>query len=1153
MGFAVRAHCIAVCLLTCTAALAQVASLTGRITDPSGAVIPQASVTATATATGTSASSESNGEGLYTLPSLQPGLYELSVTKAGFVPLRQTGLELTVQQVARIDLTMRVGQMNEVVEVMAVAPVLDSESTTVGQVIGNKQVSELPLLGRNTYALAILTPGVRASVGVNNLVIDQISTVAYSINGQRGNSNEFLLDGAPNSAPMQNQPVINANPDMVQEFKVETNNFSAEYGRAAGGVFNVVTKSGTNDPHFSLYEFFRNDKLNANDFFANRARIKRAPFRFNQFGGTFGGPVVIPKLYNGRNKTFFFTNVELVRFIQGVTFTATLPDPNQLTGNFSNARLTDGRLVTIYDPATTAASPTGGFTRTAFPGNIIPANRISPVARAVARLFPAPTTPNAPLGTTNYTRTDGNRVDKNSYSLRFDHHFSERNRLFGRYSYDDTPFNRAPVYGRDFANIAPTAGPQVFTRSNTVVEDTHTFSPTMLGTFRYSVTRLVNFRRPYSDNFDLTSLGLPSYLAQGIVDPLSLPAIQIQGYGANSSIPNIIVGGVIGATDLIRFGGTTHSFMGNVTKILSGHTFKAGGEYRVIQFNNQQTGDAATNFSFSPQWTQGPNPNQSSAIAGLSLATFLLGIPSGGVNPAPALALTTKYYAAFLQDAWKVSSKLTVNWGVRYDYETPRTDRFNQLTNFDFDAPSPLQAAGLNVRGGLTFVGQNGASRYNANPDRNNVAPRLGIAYRLTPKTVIRTGAGLFYATSTGIGGGAGPFGVSGFQAATSIVTSLDGVTPVVNWSDPYPNGFNSPSGASQGLGTLLGQSIQFYDRGNKTPYSAQWNFNIQRELPGAVVFEVGYVGTRGLNLLENLVLNQLPAGQLALGDALRTQIPNPFFGQITVGPLANRTVARAQLLRPYPQFDGVNSQAASWASSSYHSLQMRAEKRYVSGLTMLGTYTWSKFLDYGTGPFGGETLGGGNFQDNNNRAANWASSTLDQTHRVTANAVYELPFFRTANGWKRTVLGGWQFGGIWTAYSGGPLGVTSNVNNTFSQGGAQRPNWNGQNPCAADPTPDRWLDPSVFSNPPAYAFGTAPRTFNGCRSDSISQIDATITKNTRFGERFNIQFRAEAFNLVNSVRFSPPNTAFGNPQFGIVNAQQNQPRVIQFGMKLLF
>ena len=1133
---------------------AQTASLTGRITDSSGAVIPGANISARAVATNVSTSVSSTGDGYYTVPSLPPGEFEISVSKSGFVTVKQTGLTLVVGQVARLDIQMSVGGTTETVEVKAQAALLDSESASMGQVIGNRQINELPLLGRNSYALAMLVPGVRPSAGVNNLVIDQISTVAYSINGGRANGNEFLLDGAPNSAASQNQPVINANPDMVQEFKVETNAFSAEYGRATGGVFSVVTKSGTNDLHFGLYEFFRNDQLNANDWFANRAGTKRAPFRFNQFGGTVGGPVMIPKLYDGRNRTFFFFNTEIVRFIQGQTFTATLPDPRQLTGDFSNARLPDSRLVTIFDPTSVTANPAGGFLRTPFPGNIVPGNRIDPVARNVGRLFPAPTAAGAPLGAVNYTRTAGNVVPKDSYSIRGDHNFNSANRLFARYSYDNTPYNRAPVYGDQLRNIAPTAGPQVFRRWNAVVEDTHVFSPSLLGTFRYSATRLINFRRPYSDGFDIESLGLPSYMRAGMVDPISLPAMNLTGYSVTSSVPNIVVGGVIGATDLINFGHTLQTIQGNVTKNLSSHTIKAGGEFRGIQFNNLQVGDQGTNFSFTPAWTQGPNPNASSATAGLSLASFLLGIPaSGGVAPVPALALTNKYYAFFLQDTWKASSRLTVNWGLRWEYESPRTDRFNQLTNFDYNAPSPLTGEGFAPRGGLTFVNTGGLPRQNARPDRNNFGPRIGVAYKLRQKTVVRAGAGLFYAGLTGFGGGAAPFGTSGFQASTNLVPSLDGINPIFRWSDPYPNGFNRPTGASQGLSTLLGQGIGFYDRGNVAPKTAQWNFSIQQELPGNMLLEVGYAGNRATGLFETRQWNQLPDSALALGDGLRTLVPNPFFGRIAVGALAQRTVARAQLLRPFPHFDSVASQNASWASSSYHALEAKFEKRYATGLTLIASYTWSKNMDYGLGPFAGETLGASNFQNWNNLAAEYGASTLDQTHRYILNSVYELPFLRAQKNLAGKVLGGWQIGGIWSGFSGGPLGIASAVNNTFSQGGGQRPNWNGTTPCVANPTPARWLDQGVFSNPLPYAFGNAPRTFNGCRSDGVAQVDLTLTKNTRFRERFNLQFRAEMFNISNSVRFSTPNQNFGNPQFGVVTAQGNMPRIIQFGLKLSY
>ncbi len=1138
-----------VSVLTLSALLAQNASVTGRVTDSSGAVVPGAKVTVRNPTSGSSFSADSSSEGYYSLPAIPPGRYDLEIVKTGFVSIKQTGLELAVQQAARLDVVLKVGAVTETVEVNAQALVLESENATLGQVISNKQVTELPLLGRNTYALAMLVPGVRPSSGVNNLVTDQISTVSYSINGMRSNANEFLLDGAPNTAPAQNQPVINANPDMVQEFKVETNNFSAEYGRAAGGVFNVVTRGGTNSIHFSAYEFFRNDKLNANDWFANRSGTKRAPFRFNQFGGTVGGPVVIPKLYNGRNKTFFFANTEIVKFVQGITYTAILPDPRQLTGDFSQARLADGRAVTIFDPLNAT-----GFTRMPFAGNIVPGNRIDPVARNVIKFLPAPNLAGvSALGVINYTRTDGNRVDKTTYSFRGDHNFTEKNRLFARYSYDDTPLLRAPVYGQQLKNIAPTAGPQTFTRWNTVVEDNHIFTSSLISTLRYSATRLINNRRPYSDNFDITSLGLPASMRQGMVDPLSFPAITITGYSVTGSVPNTVVGGIIGATDLIAFGNTTQSVQGNMTKILSKHTLKFGGEYRVIQFNNLQTGDQATNFGFAPSWTQGPNANTSSPVAGLGLATFLLGIPSGAVNPAPALALTGKYSGFFLADTWRATARLTVNWGLRYEYETPLTDRFNQLTNFDYQAASPLRASGLNLKGGLTYVGVGGVPRGNTNPDRNNWAPRLGLAYRANAKTVIRAGAGLFYSTRMGIGGGAVAFGTSGFQTNTTILTSLDGVNPVVNWSNPYPNGFNRPSGSSQGLSTLLGQGIGFTDRGNATPSSAQWNFNVQRELPGKLVLEVGYAGSRGYHLTENRNWNQLSPEFLKLGNDLRQLVPNPFVGQITVGPLAQPTVTRAQLLRPFPQFDGVTAQNSGWAASNYHALLTKIEKRYASGLSILFSHTYSKQMDYGAGPFAGETVGASSIQDNTNLIAEWSPSTLDQTHRFIANAVYELPFFKTRGGFTGRALGGWQLGGIWSAFSGGPLGITAATNNTFSQGGGQRPNWTGVSAKLDNPLPTRWFDTTQFSNPPAYTFGNAARTFSGLRSDGTAQIDATLTKNTRIREKLNLQFRAEVFNVTNTARFSTPNQVFGNPQFGVVTAQNNLPRIVQFGLKLIY
>ncbi len=584
-------------------AAAQTAAVTGRVTDPSGAVIPGVAVVLVNEGTSVENRTETNEEGYYRLPSIQPGAYRLTIEKTGFKPVRETGLQLIVGQVARLDYALQVGAMTESVEVSARAVLLDSETSSLGQVIGGRQVTELPLLGRNAYSLATLAPGVRTSAGMNDLPVDQISTVSASINGGRSTQNEFLLDGAPNTAAAQNQPVIFQNVDSVQEFKVETNTFSAEYGRAAGGVFNVVTKAGTNDITFTAYEFLRNDVLNANDWFANRSGRDKAPFRFNQFGGVIGAPII-------KNKTFFFGAAELVRFTQGVTWTATTARPEQIAGDFSTTRNAAGQVINVYDPFSTTSTPTGGYTRQLFAGNIIPSSRINNVARNMSKYFPAPTTAGAAnTGVNNYARTGGNNVTKDTWSTRVDHNFNERNRLFGRFSYDKSPIIRAAAYGTD--NIAsPTHGTQVFNRYNTVIEDTHVFTPTLLGTVRSSFARLSNFRRPFSDGFDITTLGLPASLRSAIGDPNSFPVVNITGLGTSSSIPNLGTGAVFGGADIISFGMDSFSIMGSVTKTMSNHNLKVGGEYRMIRFNTRQNADSCRQLRFHARFHPGAQPHR---------------------------------------------------------------------------------------------------------------------------------------------------------------------------------------------------------------------------------------------------------------------------------------------------------------------------------------------------------------------------------------------------------------------------------------------------------------------------------------------------------------------------------------------------------------
>jgi outer membrane receptor protein involved in Fe transport len=1157
---------IALTLVMSIVSFGQTAQVTGRVSDQTGAIVPGAQITVTNVSTGINRESLSNDEGYFTIPLLQPGEYRIAVRKEGFKPLVQSGVILQVEQVARLDYTLETGAVTETVNVAAATTAsLETETSSLGKVVDQQRIQNLPLLGRNPYSLVALVPGARPSAGMNDLPVDIISQSYVSINGARGNQNEFLLDGAPNTAAVGNQPVAFVNPDAVQEFKVETNNYSAQYGRAGGGIFNIVTRSGTNEFHGTAYNYLRNDVLNANSFFGNRAGQKKAAFRFNQFGATIGGPIDFPEKlfgplkYAGKNRSFFFGSYEGVRFSQGGTYIGTVPTLRERAGDFSQTRNAAGAVIPIYDPATTRPNPAapGQFLRDQFVGNVIPRGRWNPVFTRMLEFIPMPNaTGNANTAAGNYVKSTANRISKDTFSMRLDHQLTEKQRMSGRFNYDDTPFARPDFYG----NIAtPTFGEQVFKRRNFGLDYTVTISPSLVGNFLFSFTRLENNRLPFSDGFDITSLGFPAALKAQLI-PTSFPSIIVNGMGGSFSITNSGTTNLLGGNDLIRFGDNTGSWSGALTKTLNRHTLKFGGEARLLRPNFWQFGDTSTNFTFTPGFTQGPNPTAAAAAStGFSFASLMLGTPGSGVyTRAASLATQVKYYGGFIQDDWKITNNLTLNLGLRYEYESPRTERYNQLTNFDPNATPPLTAPGLNVKGALTFVGVNGNRREQWNPDRNNFSPRIGFAWNVTPKTVVRGGGGIFYAALTGVGGASGVIGVSGFEASTNMVASLNGVTPLNFLDNPYPTGINQPTGSQLGAATLLGQSIRFVDRNLRQSYSAQWNLNVQRELPGGMLFEAGYAGNRSLKLQQDRELNQLPDSALSLGDGLRAQVTNPFFGQITTGALASATIPRAQLLRPYPHFQSVVSVNATWASSNYHAALISLQRRFSKGLTINGSYTFSKLLDYATGTFAGETLSAGGFQNFNNLRADRSLSALDAPHRLVLNGLYSLPFGagrRFNPGSVAGVLvGGWEVAAIYSFQSGGPLLFSSVTNTNFSQGGGQRPNLIG------DPTlPDgertlaRWFNTSAFAAPAPYTFGSAPRSLGNIRSDRLSSIDVSVVKNTKLYESVGLQFRAEFFNLTNTPRFAPPNTSFGSAAFGQVTTQSNQPRIVQFALKLIY
>ena len=1136
-------------MVTCAAAFGQTGQITGRITTGDGAVMPGVSVVVTATGTGQQRVVKSNGAGYYTAPSLLPGAYFLTITSHGFRKIVRSGIQLQVEQTLQINFTLQPGSVNQTVVVSGQAPLLETETSSTGQVIGGRDVLKLPLLGRDAYALGELVPGVRGSIGMNNLPTDVISTSSISINGAQSSANDFLLDGAPNSAPSFNQPVIYPIADSVQEFKVLTNNFSAQYGRSAGGIYDVVTKSGTNSLHFTAYEFYRNAKLTANNWFAKAAGEAGPPLTFNQFGGVAGGPVILPKLYNGRNKTFFFVGAEFVRFDQGSTYTGTVPTAAELAGDFSGDRNSQGQPINIYNPFTTM-----GSSRQPFAGNLIPSNRLNPVALKMATYFPKPNTGGlAGSNVNNYVLAGEVQTHENAVTARIDHVFNPKTSMFLRYSYNNTPEDRPNPYGAGDAG-GSAYGPQVFDRYNAILGADHAFSSSLLGSIRGSFARLTNQRDPVSLGFDVGSLGFPAQFAAQD-SPDTFPAVIITGYGGSNSVANASPGYALGAAGQIAGYLNTFAIEATLTKTLGEHELVIGADLRLLQANILQAQDSSTNFSFTAAFTQGPNPSQSSATSGDALASFLLGTPStGAVAPSPALAIETKYYAGFLEDNWRAADSLTLNLGIRYAFETPFTERFNRFSSFDPNANVPL--TGLpGLHGALSFVGVDGNSRHDYDSEVDHVSPRLGFAWHPSRTTVVNGGGGIFYDTVWGANGEQpSNYGISGFTPTTAMVTSLDGVTPFDTLSNPYPSGLVPVTGSSLGSATLLGQSISAVQRNSlKTPYAIQWNLGIQQQLAVNWLLDIRYVGTHGVHEEAGLTLNQLPDADLARGSGLNTLVTNPFYGQIATGQLAQKTVSQAQLLRPYPQFTQVALADSSWAGSRYNALEVTLQKRLSHGFNFLGAYTWSKMIDQSSGPFSGESLGGGAIQDYNNLGAEVSVSQLDQTNRLVAGAVYQLPIVRSESGFAGHLLGGWTLSTITSFISGDPLGISSATNGTDSQGGGQRPDWNGQDPSLSHHTVAHWFNTADFSNPLAFHFGNTPRTFGNARGDWIRNIDLSLQKDTRLVRAATLQIRADAFNMDNTPTFAPPNTSYGSAQFGVVSAQQNTPRSIQLGVKVMY
>jgi hypothetical protein len=1149
-------------------------TLQGTVQDSSGAFVPDAKVTITNVATNETITLTTDATGRYIRPFLPPGTYTIAVEKEGFRTVRQENVRLNVGQNRTVNLTLEVGVVTEQIQITAAPPPLDVNTATIGQVIENKRIMDLPLNGRAVFSLANLTPGVNPTGG----------GATPHMGGARNAISELQIDGVTDIAP-ENNIGINARVyepqvDAVEEFNVQINSLAAEYGRFAGGVINVVTKSGTNRFHGTAYNFLRNSKMDANDFFANRAGRPKGSFKRNQWGGTAGGPIYIPGLYDGRDKSFFFTGFEATNARSLSVYTGTMPLEPWRVGDFSDLRTSAGAPITIYDPLTGRPDPAnpGRFIRDPFPGNRIPTARQDRVAQNLMKYFPAPnTTPtNVYTGANNFTNSGTAPSDSYRVDTRVDQNWRDWWRMFVRVStswYESQSFN-------GFGNIATSAGSGYGhgRATHLALDHTLTFNPTLIGNLRYGFGRTRSTSRPFSDGIDHTQLGFPAYLAQAA----ALEGKEFPRFDFSGAVASL---GQSGWTRLFM-APMVHTLTGSMTKILPAHTIKFGGEYRKLLINFQQAGYPSSQYSFSNGWTQ-QEIATSSATAGFPVASFLLGLPaSGQMTHDGTAASASSYFAGYIQDDWKVTRKLTLNIGLRYEIDRPRTERFNRYSFFDMYAPSPIAGkvpanacpACGNLRGAMNFVTPQ--NRRQTPADANNWGPRLGIAWQVTSKMAIRTGYALTYAPSAlQASGTTGASGMEGFRTTTTFYSTFDSMRTIyATLSNPFPDGFNFPPGRSLGAATNIGLGIgeSNFDA-YKNSLVHQWNFNIQHELPGNIVAEIGYLGNRGLGLVDGdgtYQYNQLHPDMMKLGSELLKIVDNPFYGVITnpLSALSRPTVEYRQTLRPWPHYTSVGSFRKPKADSIYHGMTLRIDKRFSQGVSFLVAYTVGKVIDNASsavsflGPIASSVeLGiGASKLDSYNRRLERSVSSMDVAQRFVVSYIYELPFgqgkrfLADAPPVVKQLVSGWQINGITTLQSGVPMIVAALSNNTFIYTTSQRLNNNGRSARITGGTTDerlaRWFDTSVFSQPASYTLGNVSRTLPDVRVPGQRNTDLSIFKNTYFAEnKFNLQYRVEMFNAFNTPQFGRPGPGFGYGNFGVISSTAVSPRQIQMALKLIW
>jgi len=1119
---------IPVLILASMAAYAQQGrgTILGTVTDQSGAPVAGAVVKVVNRATNVGQQTQTTGEGLYQAPNLAVGDYTVTIEKPGFRKVVRTGLQLQVDQRAQVDVRLEVGQVTESIEVQGEAPLVDTSNTSIGKVVDQKRVSELPLNGRNALALTLLTPSVKSNAGpTSSGFADRgIQLSSISINGGPNAMNGQLLDGGNNIQSYIGEVAINPGVDSVEEFKVQSGAMSAEYGFSAGGVINMVTRSGTNRLHGSVYEFLRNDALDARNTFAS----VRPPFRYNQFGASVGGPVI-------KNRTFFFGNWEEYRYRRSQVRIGSFPTEGQRIGNFTDLRTTTGALIPIFDPYSTQGSGTG-VTRQAFPGNVIPPTLIDPVARAINEFYPVPNrTPTDAFTNANNFQTNANEIQQmRQYTLKGDHRFNDKNSMFGRYSF----FNHRTDNGAGGATIYPN---EVVSKRddnlknwNAVLSDTHVISPTIVNEFRVGATRgyFPFVVRSFGGGWP-QKLGLPS-----IVPADTFPAINNGLTGFNTGTAGLR-------------GSLNWQFLDQVNIVRGAHSMKMGFDLRLLQGHNLQRSSPSGAYTFAAGLTGNP---LTPAGTGSAYASYLVGaVSSASVTTHTGESQVTHSLSGYFQDDWKITRRLTVNMGLRYDFQSQAVERNNGASNFDPVCRLPNGLAGCTV-----FAGFNGQPRNWRGEDYSNWGPRVGFAYDVfgNTRTVLRAGYGMMYPSQMwreNYGN------TNGFAQTSTTFPQNDPNRPAFPLRQGFPSAPIQPQGRALGAAAFLGQNVAYDESDGNIPRIQQFTLSLQQQVWKSWLFEASYAGNLGRGLTAGSYdLNQLDPQFLSLGQGLQAQVPNPNVGLVP-GALGGATISREQSLRPFPYYSGINVRNPRLGNYNSHLLLLSAEKRLSKGLALLVSFTGGKVISdsiatpVNFGPIEQASVVG--YQNGKfNRAAERSVDPSDVAKRATVSLVYELPFGKGQQ-MRNKLIGGWQVNTIGVMQTGIPLVVTGANNQR-----ATRPDSTGKSAGLDNPTAQRWFDTTQFVNPAPFTFGNLGRVLPNVRTPGTVNWDLSFIKNTRLTERFNLQFRTEMFNFLNQVNLGAPNTGFSpgpnglnqSGSFGVITSARDA-RTIQMALKLQF